>query len=105
MVWLPIGVARCSVGSGGLEETAAGAPPWLPTGLAFGDGGMASPRRGGPRPLLAPGMAGRRRGTGAGPALEVGREMGVGAGATAGWAVGSMPCGAEGCSDIFVVLS
>lgn len=35
----------------------------LPSGLTFGEGGMARPRRGGPRGRW-PGRAGRRRGTG-----------------------------------------
>lgn len=72
-----MGVARCSVGRGGLEGAAIG---WLPTGLALGDGGIARPSLGvRAPPFLAPGMAGRRRGTGEGPELCVGREIGVGA--------------------------
>lgn len=72
-----MGVARCNVGRGGLEGAATGCP-WLPRALALGDGGIASPSLGvRPPPLLAPGMAGRRRGTGEGPELCVGREIGV----------------------------
>jgi hypothetical protein len=58
---LPIGVARCRIGRGGRLD-------WLPapSGFTFGEGGMASPSRGVRAPLeeRAPGMAGRRRGTG-----------------------------------------
>jgi hypothetical protein len=58
-----MGVARCSVGRGGLA--AAG---WLPTALALGEGGIAKPSLGvrGPPLLLPPGRAGRKRGAGAG---------------------------------------
>lgn len=60
-----MGVARCSVGSGG---RAAGAwPPWLPTALTLGDGGMARPSLGVlPPALLEPGMGGRSMGAGEG---------------------------------------
>lgn len=57
-----MGVARCSVGSGGLA--AAGCPGWAPTALTFGEGGIARPSLGVRAPPRAPGMAGRRRGTG-----------------------------------------
>lgn len=57
----------------------------LPRGLALGDGGIASPRRGARPPGLEPGMAGRRRGTG---------DDIVGAGLEARW--GSVKTGFEG---------
>lgn len=60
---LPMGVARCSVGSVGRAGAAAAAAP---TGLTFGEGGMASPSLGARAPPgLAPGIAGRSRGAGA----------------------------------------
>lgn len=67
-----MGVARCRVGSGGLV---GGWIAWLPTGLTFGDGGIASPSLGGARPPgRLPGMAGRRRGAGE---FMMGTDMGV----------------------------
>lgn len=68
-----MGVARCRVGRGGL---AGGWIVRLPTGLAFGDGGMARPNLGAARPRL-PGMAGRRRGAGE---FMIGTDIGVDAG-------------------------
>lgn len=62
---MPIGVARLSLGRGGREGWPTPPAP-APTGLTFGEGGIASPRRGvRAPPPLAPGMAGRRRGAGA----------------------------------------
>lgn len=66
------------MGRGGRDEDTA--PEWPPTGFTLGEGGMASPRRGPAPPLRAPGMAGRRRGTGEGPE-EGGTVTGVGAAA------------------------
>lgn len=68
-----MGVAICRTGSGGLEGIwsfggicsfggPAGGPP---TGFTFGEGGIASPRRGvRAPPPRAPGMAGRSNGAG-----------------------------------------
>jgi hypothetical protein len=56
---LPIGVAKCNTGRAGRDDTAAE----LPSGLTLGEGGIARPRRGGPR-CRWPGRAGRRRGAG-----------------------------------------
>lgn len=52
-------MAKCRTGRGGLDGAAAE----LPRGLTLGEGGMARPRRGGPRGRW-PGRAGRRRGAG-----------------------------------------
>ena len=71
VTWLPMGVARCSVGRGGL---AGGWIVRLPTGLAFGEGGMARPNLGAARPRL-PEMAGRMSGAGE---FMIGTDMGVG---------------------------
>lgn len=57
---LPIGVARCKVGSCGLPPAAA-----PPTALTFGDGGIASPSLGVLAPLARPPpIAGLSRGAG-----------------------------------------
>jgi hypothetical protein len=60
---LPMGVARLRMGRGGRLDACGTA---LLTGLTAGDGGMARPSLGVRVPLAerAPGMAGRRRGTG-----------------------------------------
>ena len=68
-----MGVANCSRGSEGLEDIApgickdraAGCGPPL-TGLAFGEGGMASPNLGVLMPLFCrlPGIGGRSKGAG-----------------------------------------
>lgn len=77
VTWLPMGVARCKVGKGGLEGAAA----WPPTALTLGDGGIDKPNLGVRAPLgLEPGMAGRRSGAGeasCGIGLGVGRDIGV----------------------------
>lgn len=57
-----MGVARCKVGSGGLE--AAGCTCWFPTALTLGDGGMAKPSLGALPPERPPGIAGRINGAG-----------------------------------------
>jgi hypothetical protein len=57
-VVVPMGVARWRVGRAGRGGGAAG----FPTGFAFGDGGMARPRRGARPPGREPGMAGRSSG-------------------------------------------
>lgn len=70
--WLPIGVASCSFGRAGLEDICPGIcsfnpPSWEPlTGLALGDGGIASPNRGtlGALPPRLPGIGGRSNGAG-----------------------------------------
>lgn len=125
VTWLPIGVARCRVGRGGL---AGGWIVRLPTGLAFGDGGMARPNLGAARPRL-PGMAGRRRGAGE---FIIGTDIGVDAGVgtaeeeeetgccsgagrlvcvcpgdgecmkLTSWAAGSVPWGCEGAASAMV---
>ncbi len=59
---LPIGVARCNVGSCGRPGAAAPAPP---TGFTLGDGGIASPNLGVRAPPgLPPPRAGRSKGAG-----------------------------------------
>jgi hypothetical protein len=70
VVWLPIGVARCKVGKGGLD--AAGCAP---TALALGEGGMAKPSLGVRAPALRP-PASAGRSMGAGDA-SCGRALGV----------------------------
>lgn len=104
VTWLPIGVARCRVGRGGL---AGGWIVRLPTGLAFGDGGMARPSLGAARPRL-PGMAGRRRGAGE---FIIGTDIGVDAGVGRAeeeeetgwsWTAGSVPWDCEGVASAMV---
>lgn len=103
VTWLPMGVARCRVGRGGL---AGGWIVRLPTGLAFGDGGMARPNLGAARPRL-PGMAGRRRGAGE---FMIGTDIGVDAGVGRAeeeetgwsWAAGSTPWDCEGAASAMV---
>lgn len=94
-------MARCRVGRGGL---AGGWIVRLPTGLAFGDGGMARPNLGAARPRL-PGMAGRRRGAGE---FIIGTDIGVDAGVGTAeeeeetgwsWAAGSVPWDCEGAAS------
>src|SRR5689334_999110 len=62
-----MGVARCRVGRAGREGAGCWAG-WLPTALAFGEGGMERPSLGvrAPPPafLAPPPRAGRRRGAG-----------------------------------------
>jgi hypothetical protein len=70
--WEPMGVARLSVGSGGLEE------PVAPRGLAFGEGGIASPSLGVRAPPGRPPMAGRREGGAEGSCIAGGADVGCG---------------------------
>lgn len=89
VVWLPIGVASCSLGREGLDAICPGICSFSPpgwgldvtcpgicnfnppscgplTGFALGDGGIARPNRGtlGPLPPLLPGIGGRSNGAG-----------------------------------------
>lgn len=106
VTWLPMGVARCRVGRGGL---AGGWIVRLPTGLTFGEGGMARPNLGAARPRL-PGMAGRRSGAGE---FMIGTDIGVDAGVGRAaeeetgwsWAAGSLPWDCEGAASAMMESS
>jgi hypothetical protein len=90
-----MGVARCRVGSGGLEGAAA-CPGCAPTAFALGDGGIARPSLGVRAPPLPPPRAGRRKGAGddiMGTEPGVERERGVEAEEEDVCCEASLPCG------------